>query len=129
MTTRSEIRKFGLIAFLFFGSLGAIGIWREKTIIAYFFGSLAVLGMGLMLFPSPLRPLYKGWLRIAHFIGRAVTTVVLALAYYIVMTPAALIKRIFGGTPLPIRPDKNALSYWVTRTEPAQPKERFFKRF
>ncbi len=124
-----EIRKFGLIAFIFFGCLCAIGIWRDKVIITYFFGALSALGMGLILFPAPLRPLFEGWLKIAHVIGRIVTTLVLSLAYYLVMTPSALVKRLFGGIPLPTRPDKNVSTYWVNRNEPAQPKERFVKRF
>jgi hypothetical protein len=124
-----EIRKFGLVAFFFFGCLCATGIWRDKIIITYFFGAMSVLGMGLILFPAPLKPLYAAWLKIAHIIGRIVTIVVLSLAYYLVIAPSALIKRLLGGRPLPIKPDKEASSYWVNRNESAQPKERFLKRY
>ncbi|MGD9034830.1 MAG: hypothetical protein PVH02_19335 [Desulfobacteraceae bacterium] len=128
-TDKKEIRKFGIIAFVFFGCLCALGLWRQKPVAIYLFGVLSLLGMGFIWLPSPLKPVYDAWLRIAHLIGRAVTIVMLTLAYYLVITPSALIKRIFGGRPLPIRPDKELASYWVTRPEPAQPKERFIKRF
>lgn len=128
-TKRGEIRKFGLIAFLFFGCLCAISIWREKAIMAYLFGSFSLVGMGLIVFPSPLRPLHEGWLKTAHLTGRTVTTLILTLAYYLVITPSALIKRLFGGRPLPIKPDKMISSYWVDRTEPCQSKERYYKRY
>ena len=36
---------------------------------------------------------------------------------------------LFGGRPLPTKPDKEAMSYWVERTDPAQPEERFLKRY
>ena len=85
--------------------------------------------MGFILLPVPLKPVYKTWLKITHFIGRVITTIMLTLLYYLVITPAALIKRIFGGRPLPLKPDKNVFSYWVLREEPAQPRERFLKRF
>ena len=124
-----DIRKFGLIALCFFGILCAVGIWREKVFVTYFFGFLALLGLGLVILPHQLKPVYNGWLRVAHFIGKAVTTSMLALTYYIVMTPAALLKRIFGGRPLPVKPDRSAVTYWVDRQEPAQPKERFLKRY
>ena len=126
---RSEIRKFGLIAFLLFGCLCTISIWREKAIIVYFFGTLSLLGMGLFLFPLPLSRLYEGWLKIAHILGRIITTLILTLAYYLVITPSALIKRLFGARPLPIKPDKLISSYWVDRTEPCQSKERYYKRY
>jgi hypothetical protein len=88
-----------------------------------------MLGFSFIVAPSRLRPIYGTWLRIAHFLGRVVTTVILTLAYYLVITPAALIKRLFGGSPIPIRPDNKSPSYWVARNEPAQPKDRFLKRF
>jgi hypothetical protein len=128
-TDTKQIRIFGLIALLFFGCLCALGIWFEKFLPTYLFGTLSALGLGFILFPHQLRPVFVAWLKIAHFIGRVVTTLILTLAYYFVITPAVLIKRIFGGAPLPIRPDKNVSSYWVTRKEAVQSKEQFLKRF
>jgi hypothetical protein len=58
-----------------------------------------------------------------------VNVLVLALAYFLVITPSAWLKRLFGGRPLPVRPDPKASSYWVERDEGAQPNERFLKRF
>ncbi len=124
-----EIRKFGVVGFIFFGALLAVAVWRDKTLVAYCFGFLTVLSTGFVLMPKLLKPVYAGWLKIAHFIGSKVTILILTIFFYFVMTPAALLKRIFGGRPLPLRPDPDAETYWVTRTEPAQPKERFPKRF
>jgi len=125
----NQIRKFGLIAFIFFGLLCALGLSTHKPIPTYLFGALSLLGLGFMLIPYRLMPVYIVWLKFAHLIGRIVTTIILAMAYYLVITPSALIKRLFGGAPLPVKPDKNACSYWVTRTEPTQPRERFTKRY
>lgn len=88
-----------------------------------------MVGLGFIVVPMPLRPVYAGWLKIAHFIGKVITVTVLALAYYLVITPSSMLKRIFGGAPIPVRPDKGADSYWVARDEKAQPKERFLKRY
>lgn len=128
-TDTKEIQKFGVIAFIFFGFLCGLGVWTKKLLPTSFFGVLSILGFSFILAPSRLRPIYDAWLRVAHFLGRVVTTVLLTLAYYVVITPAAFIKRLFGGPPLPIKPDKKGSSYWVARNEPAQPKERFLKRF
>jgi len=124
-----EIRKFGLIAFVFFGCLCVLGLWTKKPVPTYLFGFLSMVGLGFVLIPSRLKPVYAIWLRIAHFIGRIMTTLFLSLAYYFVITPSALIKRLFGGRPLPVKPEKKASSYWVVRTEPVQPRERFVKRY
>jgi len=124
-----EVRKFGFIALIFFGCLCVLGLWMKKPLPAYLFGFLSILGLGFILIPAQLKPVHAAWLKVAHLLGRIITTLILALAYYLVITPAALIKRLFGGRPLPVKPDKEASSYWVDRTEPAQPKERFLKRY
>lgn len=128
-TERKEIRKFGLIALVFFGALFALALWRDKTIPTVFFGLLGVLGLLFLALPGPMRPVHAGWLQVAHAIGRAITTIILTLAYYLVITPSAWLKRLFGGKPLPWRPDPDASTYWVTRAEPVQPRDRFQKRF
>ena len=128
-TENKQIRKFGIVALIFFGCLSALGLLTQKALPTYFFGSLCVLGLGFILIPRPLRPIYATWLKTAHILGTVVTTLILALAYYVVITPAGVIKRFFSGPPFPLKPDKNASSYWVTRTEPAQSKERFLKRY
>ena len=128
-TEKKQIRKFGLIALIFFGALCALGVWKEKFLPTYLFGFLSVLGLGFITVPVPLRPVYKAWLRFAHLISRVITNLILILIYYLVITPSGLLKRLFGGKPLPVKPDKNISSYWVTRPEPAQPSERFLKRY
>jgi hypothetical protein len=128
-TDPRDIRKFGIIALVFFGSLCAVAIWKLKPILMCLFGFLGFLGVCFLLFPSQTGPLYMGWMKFAHFVGRVVTVLMLTLAYILVITPAAWLKRLFGGRPLPMKPDREASTYWVERQEPAQPKERFLKRY
>jgi hypothetical protein len=107
---RKEIRKFGLVAFIFFGVLLAFGLWRSKAFAVYFFGFLTLVSIGFILMPLQLRSVYAAWLKIAHVIGTAVTILLLTILFYLVITPAALIKSVFGGRPLPLKPDKNGES-------------------
>jgi hypothetical protein len=72
---------------------------------------------------------YRGWLKCANLIGKTVNVFMLTFAYFLVITPSAWLKRLFGGRPLPVRPDRKASTYWVEREEGAQPRERFLKRF
>ena len=128
-TDTGQIRKFGIVALIFFGLLCSLGLWINRPIPVYLFGSLSTLGLGFILIPKQLEPVYSAWLKVAHLLGRIITTLILALAYYLVITPSGLIKRLFGGRPIPMKPNKKASSYWVARPEPAQPRERFIKRY
>lgn len=126
---KKEIRKFGAIEFIFFGALFALALWFQKLFLTYFFGFLSFFGLAFILLPGPLRIVYHKWLNIAHLIGRVMTIIILSIAYYVVITPSALIKRLIGGRPLPVSPDRNATTYWINRDEPIQPKARFIKRY
>ena len=128
-TEKKETRKFGAIALLVFGVMSAAGFWRGKPIVFGFFGVLAFLGLLFLSIPGPLQPVHRGWLTVTHWIGVLMTQFILALAYYLVITPAALLKRVFGGRPLPLAPDRGSSSYWVQRSEHAQPIVRFEKRY
>jgi len=128
-TDKRDIRRFGVIACLFFGALAGVALWRDKAGILIFFGTLSTLGFLFLLAPGPMAPLYRGWMRVAHKIGLAVTAIVLTITYYGVITPSAWLKRLFGGRPLPVAPDPEKSSYWIDRTEPAQPKGRFHRRY
>ena len=128
-TDLREIRRFGAVVFLFFGALGAVGLWRQRPVPTCLFGLLWLMGAGCLLFPYRGRHVYSGWMKCAHLLGRAVTVCILTLAYFLVITPSAWLKRLLGGPPLPVRPDRGLSSYWVERKEPAQPRDRFLKRF
>ena len=128
-TKTREIRKFGIVALVLFGTIACIGLWRQRMPVIYCFGTLSIVGFLFLLLPRPLRPAYEGWIKASHFIGLLSTFVILTIAYYTVLTPTALLKRMFGGRPLPMGPDKSLSSYWVSRSEFGQPRERFSKRY
>lgn len=129
LTEKRDIRRFGITAFLVFGILCALGLWRGKPVPTYLFGVLGGLGLGFMVAPGGLRPLYRAWMKAAHGVGRLITSFLLTLVFYAVITPLGLLKRLFGGDPIPMQPDRSCESYWVEREEPAQPRERFLKRY
>jgi len=78
-----------------------------------------VTGAVLLLFgiiaPSRLSTLNKFWLKIGAVIGKAVSPVILALLFFLVVTPMALVMRIVGKRPLRLAPDRTAATYWIER--------------
>jgi hypothetical protein len=128
-TNTTQTRRFGVVAFVFFGCIAALGLYTGRAVPAYLFGFLSMVGLSFILFPRQLRFVHNPWLRIAYHLGRIVTVAMLSLVYYLVITPAGFLKRMIGGTPVPVKFKKEAASYWVVRAESAQPKERFIKRY
>lgn len=128
-TEPGEVRKFGLIAFVFFGGLSAVTGVKGRLIFAGLFGVFSLTGLLNLMMPVLMTPVYRLWIRVGDIIGTGVTIVLLTIVYYLMITPYAIILRVFGKHLLPVRPDKRCDSYWVARPEPAQPADRFYKRY
>lgn len=128
-TEPGYIRKVGLAMLCIFGGLALFGFWRGNLFPVCFFGFLSFLGVAFSCLPKLMKPVFAAWMRAGHAIGMVLTTILLSLAYYLVVTPSALIRRMTGGKLIATKPDPDAASYWVARDEKVQPRERFHKRY
>ena len=72
--------------------------------------------------PSALDPVARRWLAFATALARVSTPVVLAMLYFVVVTPMAILRRTFGKSPF--RRDPGAASYWVTPTRRTAEEQR-----
>jgi hypothetical protein len=99
--TRQQGRRFGLTvggAFLVFAGLAW---WRELATAAPVLAALgATLGIAALVAPGQLGPVERAWMAMAHAISRVTTPIVMAVMYFVVITPSAVARRAFGGSPL-----------------------------
>lgn len=58
------------------------------------------------------------WLRFGLLLNRVVSPVVLAIMFYVVVTPMGLLMRMFAKDSLRRRHDASAESYWIKRDPP-----------
>ena len=72
--------------------------------------------------------LYRAWMFAALPIGWTVSHLVLAVVYYLVLTPIGLIRRILGNDPMTRQLDAGAASYWRAHTQQHDP-GRYFRQF
>lgn len=114
-TTR-ELRYFGLILGGLLGLLGRklyLKGWAAAPAVLTAAGLSAFLGL---VWPAGLRPLMKPWMRMARVLAAVNTFAVLAIVYYLIITPFSLLMRLKDSDPLDERLDTGE-SYW-------KPKER-----
>ena len=77
--------------------------------------------------PTWLLPLNRAWMALGHLLGRIVSPIVMALIYFGVVTPIALLARARGVDPMRRRFDREAKSYWIAR-EPPGPDPKTMER-
>jgi len=114
-TEPRDLRKFGLTVG---GVLSLLGLWflyRHKSHYPYFLcPGLLLLFLGLAL-PKSLKQVYVGWMALAFFLGLIVSTALLTVFFYLVVTPIGLAARCFGKDFLERRWDVKATTYWRAR--------------
>ena len=111
----SSNKSFGIVFFIFFMIIslyplfknGDIRVWA--TILAVIFLILGLLNS------SFLNPLNKVWFKFGILLGNFVSPIVMGIVFFVIVTPTALIMKIFGKNLLNLKRD-NKQSYWVERS-------------
>ena len=74
---------------------------------------LLVLGSWGLIAPATLRPIYVGWMTFALLINKVTTPIILGIVFYLVISPIALMLRLFNKDPIPKKFDSSEESYRV----------------
>lgn len=77
-------------------------------------GLMFALGGLALMRPAVLMPVERLWMRLGEAMGKVVQPIVLGAIYFLLITPVALVGRLFGRDPLRMRRETRA-SYWIER--------------
>lgn len=90
--------------------------------------SAAVLAVALAA-PALLTLPNRLWQRFGMLLNRVTSPVVLAILFYLVVTPTGLLMRAFGKDTLRLRHNAFADSYWISRDPPGPEPESMSHQF
>lgn len=109
-----EGRRFAWTLGVGFGVLAALTLGRGRGTLGVVLAALAVLALVAgVAAPTRLGPAARAWQRLGDAIGVVTRPVVLAVLYWLVLTPMGLVRRL--ATRSPIVRSRTAASYWVAR--------------
>ena len=117
----SSNRSFGLIMFTFFLILTLLPRLRGGEF------NLWTLGVGLaflipaIVYPAILRLPNLWWMQFGELLSKIVSPIAMGIVYFVVMTPIALLLKVFGKHTLSLGFDRKKSSYWITRETPQDP--------
>ena len=126
---RTELRQFGLLAgSLIAAVLGGLIPWlRGHSCPAWpWVVGAALIGCGAI-YPAALRYPFAIWSAAGKLLGWLNTRLILALLFYVVVTPMGLVMRLMGRDPMPRKFEPGAQSYRTpSRRIPIRSLERPF---
>jgi hypothetical protein len=109
--------------------LGGLFFWRDKPVAPYLFLFAAAFLLLAAIVPRALRPIQKAWMTLAIVLGWVMTRVLLALVFFIGITPIALIAKLFGKRFLDLGFEPDRESYWEKRAPHDRGMERYESQF
>ena len=114
MREKSSNRSFGIIFFIVFLLISFWPIMDGQALRAWsLVVSLIFLILGI-LNSKILTPLNLAWIKLGEILGRFIAPVVMAVIYFLIVTPIGLFMRIIGKDLLNIKFLQNS-SYWIKR--------------
>ena len=115
-----HVREFGALFGAILFALCALTVYRHgltsRAILFLVLGcSFPVLGYTA---PRALFFLWKWWMGLAHVLGMVMTSLILSLAWSLVLMPTAFVLRILGKSSIgSSKFEKDKASYWEERKE------------
>tara|TARA_B100000963_G_C22337488_1_gene541454 strand:- start:62 stop:442 length:381 start_codon:yes stop_codon:yes gene_type:complete len=115
MKKNNQNRSFGLLFFIVFLALALWPLTKKGEINLYLiFLAFIFLTLGL-LNSKILSPLNKGWIKLGEILGRIIAPLVMAIVYFLILTPISLLVRLFGKDLIGMKFSNDIKSYWVKR--------------
>ena len=115
MNKKSSNKSFGILFFIVFLGLGLWPLTNDNNpniyliIISIIFLILGLLNSKL------LSPLNSFWIKFGELLGKIIAPMVMAIIYFIILTPISLIVRLFGKDLLGLKLSKQLKTYWIKR--------------
>ena len=125
MQKKTSNRSFGLLFFFVFLIIACWPILNSESIRLWaLIISLVFLILGL-LNSKILIPLNKGWVKLGESLGKIIAPIVMFLVFFTILTPIAILLKLFGKDLLKIKKNKLIKSYWINRKNITSMKRQF----
>lgn len=109
--------------------IGLAPLLRGHAVRPWALAVAAVLLLAALVRPRWLRPVNRAWMGFGAVANAIVTWVLMALMFYLVITPLGWALRWTGRDLLRLRLDPALRSYWLERRPPGPPPETMKNQF
>lgn len=129
--SRKELRTFAIIA-LVAAILAALLLCRFKGVGIEWGAAIFSLGAAILLssfvWLRLTRVIYLGFVLVTYPIGLLMSFILLAIFFFGILTPVALLFYLIGRDTLHRKFDPDAESYWITHEQPEN-LDRYYHQF
>jgi hypothetical protein len=114
----SSPRSFGFLFAVVFSIIGVLPLWNGRPMRIWSLVTASVFFLVALVGPAALAPMSRLWQQVGLLLHRLVNPVVMAVLFYVVITPFGVAMRLFGrGLSTQLSRDRAATTYWRSRTQ------------
>ena len=126
MKEQTSVKSFGILFFIVFL---LIGLWPKisgeelrlwSVITSFIFLILGLINSKILI------PLNKYWIKLGELLGKIIAPIVMMIIYFAIVTPIALLLKIFKKDILKLKLDKKVDSYWIQKEKDLGPMKNQF---
>jgi hypothetical protein len=146
----AEVRRLGLIFLAASVLLCALAAWKARAghglvppagphpwtgalrpgaLRAIAAAVFAAAGLYCLALGERARGVHRAWTALGEALGRIVSPIVLAVLYYVVVTPFGLLSRLRRRDPLGLKPDPKAPTYWRAPESKRTDRQRLLRQY
>ena len=121
--------KFGWFFSAVFAMIAIYSYFQQLKTVSFYANIIFFIFLTSTIFaPQLLTPLNRLWYTLGILLGKVTSPIVLGAMFFVLITPIALITRLFGRDELRMR-KSFVESYWVDRTPPGPQSDSFKNQF
>tara|TARA_B100001057_G_scaffold111706_1_gene109828 strand:+ start:519 stop:899 length:381 start_codon:yes stop_codon:yes gene_type:complete len=126
MKKQSSVRSFGILFFIVFLIVGLWPIINDGEIrfwsilLSFTFLILGIINSKILI------PLNKYWIKLGEILGKIIAPLVMLVIYFAIVTPIALLLKIFRKDILNLKLDDKTDTYWIKKKQDLGPMKNQF---
>lgn len=126
MKKQSSVRSFGILFFIVFLIVGLWPIINDGEIrfwsilLSFTFLILGIINSKILI------PLNKYWIKLGEILGKIIAPLVMLVIYFAIVTPIALLLKIFRKDILNLKLDDKTDTYWIQKKQDLGPMKNQF---
>ena len=125
----SSDRGFGVVFACVFAIIGFWPLVSGEGVVWWCLALAAAFLAVALVRPGLLAPLNRLWTQFGLLLSKVVNPLVMALVFFVTVTPIGVAMRALGKDPLRLRFEPDAESYWIARQPPGPAPETMKNQF
>ena len=125
-SVRTHVREFAVLFAIIFTAIASYKTYHYGVSTSSLVWAFSGIVIGLLGYRAPrvLHPIWKGWMKLAHYLSFVMTTLIMVLTWCIGFVPMAMLLKVVRVKRMDLSYKSGATTYWETR----DPKYDDFKR-